>query len=377
MERYVVKNNKKLRYGYTTGSSAAAAAKACAMMLLTREKIHTVLLDTPKGWQLTLEVLNIRLEERTAQCAIRKDSGDDPDITNNALITASVTLIDSGIHIDGGKGVGRITKEGLKCAVGEAAINPTPRAMIQQNLVETAEQFGYTGGFNVLIEVPEGEALAKKTFNEKLGIVGGISILGTTGIVEPMSNQALLESIELEIKVRAKEGVSQLIFCPGNYGYTFAVDTLALPETGIIKISNFVGDLFSCASEQNIRRVLLVSHIGKAIKLSGGMMNTHSRYGDCRMELLAGEAIRQNLAYEAVKEILDCATTDAAIDILVGENKVSAVMEPIANRIEDNLTRLTAEQMEIGVVLFNTKIGCLAKSSQTEGLLMEFIHATK
>lgn len=377
MEHYIIKNNKKLRYGYTTGSCAAAAAKACATMLLMHEKIHTIILDTPKGWRLNLEVLNIRLEEKIAQCAIRKDSGDDPDITNQALIYVTVTLTDIGIKIDGGKGVGRVTKEGLKCQVGEAAINPHPREMIQESLEQVAEKFDYEGGFDVLIEVPDGEILAKKTFNEKLGIVGGISILGTTGIVEPMSNSALLASIELEIKVLTKQGFSKLVFCPGNYGYNFATETLELSEVAIIKISNFVGDLFSIASEQKVQKLLLVSHIGKAIKLSGGMMNTHSKFGDCRMELLAAQAVRQNLPYKAVKEILNCVTTDAAVDILVREDRLLQVMQPIADIIENNLAKLTNEQIEIGVILFNNSIGTLAKSKQADHLLGEFKHANE
>lgn len=372
MEQYVVKNKKKLKYGYTTGSCATGAAKACAIMLLTQQEINSVELDTPKGWVLSLSVLDITLTDKGARCAIQKDSGDDPDITNGALIYATVRLAKSGINIDGGQGVGRVTLKGLACNVGEAAINPKPRAMIKDNLIAIAKEYGYTGGFDVFIEVPEGERLAKKTFNEKLGIVGGISILGTTGIVEPMSMEALKKSIALEINILKNKDVETLLFCPGNYGARFAENQLHLSTNNMVKVSNFIGDMLEHARQQAIKKVLLVSHIGKGIKLAGRMFNTHSHYGDCRIEIFSSYAIKHDVPYSVLKDIVSSVTTDNVIDCLNKVGKTKEVLRAVANDVEGRLVELTDEQIEIGVILFSNEHGLLSVSNQGERLLKEF-----
>ncbi len=207
MEEFVEKDGKKLRLGYTTGSCAAAAAKAAGWMLLTGREKSTIGLHTPKGLDLELTVHDITRAEDSVCCAIEKDGGDDPDITAGALIYAKVSLIPKRrVDIDGGFGVGRVTKPGLDQGVGQAAINSVPRKMIEENLWEIARTLDYSGGFRVLISVPLGEELAKKTFNPRLGILGGISILGTTGIVEPMSEKALVDTIRVELRQKRQIG---------------------------------------------------------------------------------------------------------------------------------------------------------------------------
>ena len=207
MEQYIEKDGKRLRLGYTTGSCAAAAAKAAAWMLLTGRRKETITLDTPKGIRLELAVREITMHADSVSCAIEKDSGDDPDVTKGTLIFASVRRTDEpGVHIDGGEGVGRVTKRGLDQPVGNAAINSVPRQMIRENVEEVMALTDSSGGLDVVISAPEGETLAKKTFNPRLGIVGGISILGTTGIVEPMSEAALVETIRVELRQRRAMG---------------------------------------------------------------------------------------------------------------------------------------------------------------------------
>ena len=170
---YIIKNNKKLHYGYTTGSCAAAAAKAAVYMLLGGRKIERVDLRTPKGILLHLSIQDIHMEPSRVSCAVQKDGGDDPDATHGLLIYAEVTLTETpGVHVDGGKGVGRVTKKGLEQPVGAAAINKVPRAMIEGAVREAAEEFEYQGGFSVVISVPKGEETARKTFNPRLGIQG-------------------------------------------------------------------------------------------------------------------------------------------------------------------------------------------------------------
>ena len=279
-----MRDGKKLRLGYTTGSCAAAAAKAAAWMLLSGRRKETIRLLTPKGMELTLAVEDIHLSPSSVRCAIRKDSGDDPDITRGTLIYAEVRKTEiAGIVIDGGQGVGRVTKPGLDQPVGAAAINSVPRRMIRENVEEVCGLLGYTGGLLVVISVPEGETLAKKTFNPRLGIEGGISILGTTGIVEPMSEQALVDTIHVELRQRRESGADYVLLAPGNYGADYIKGTMGIDPATAVMTSNFIGDALEMCRELGFRGALLIGHIGKLVKLAGGMWNTHSRYGDCRI----------------------------------------------------------------------------------------------
>ena len=190
---YSIKNNKKMRFGYTTGSCAAGAAKAAGRMLLLDESCRYTELMTPKGISLNLEILHMTRGENWVSCAVQKDAGDDPDRTDGLEIYVKVEKRNApGICIDGGEGVGRITKKGLEQPVGSAAINKVPRAMIEKELEEICDAAGYDGGLFVTVSVPDGAKTAAGTFNPRLGIEGGISILGTSGIVEPMSEAALV-----------------------------------------------------------------------------------------------------------------------------------------------------------------------------------------
>mgnify|MGYP000382256585 CR=1 FL=1 len=248
-------------------------------------------------------------------CGLKKNSGDDPDITNGVLVYSQVRLSETGqIHIDGGIGVGRVIRPGLNQPVGEAAINRVPRQMIRKEVEEACEEVGYTGGIDVEISIPEGARLAKETFNPRLGIEGGLSILGTTGIVNPMSEQALIDTIEVEMKVCLAEKYRYLIIAPGNYGLDFLKEQYSIEENDVVKCSNYIGQAIDMAVEQDCKGVLLVGHIGKLIKVSGGIMNTHSRWADCRMDLFATAALRAGIAGEKAVEFLDCVTTDDALE---------------------------------------------------------------
>ena len=324
-----------MRYGYTTGSSATAAAKAAVKMLLSKEVVNTVSLMTPKGILLNLEILHINIEENQVSCAVKKDGGDDPDMTNGLEIFALVKKTkQAGVFIDGGEGVGRITKNGLEQPIGNAAINQVPRRMITKEVEEICSQYEYEGGISVLIFVPKGEEIAKKTFNPKLGIVGGISILGTSGIVEPMSEQALIDTIRTEMKMHlAGRGTDSLI-TPGNYGQVFLHETLKIELKRSIKCSNFIGDTIDMGCELGAKGMLFVGHIGKLVKLGAGIMNTHSKMADGRMEILAACAVRAGAGIETVRNILDCVTTDAALELLKNEKILGKTMEQLMLRID-------------------------------------------
>ena len=361
---YALVDGKKLRYGYTTGTCAAAAAKAATLFLLTGQPPAASTISTPKGIDLTLPVEEAVLNTDSARCAVRKFSGDDPDVTNGTLIVVTVSpSTRPGIHIDGGEGVGRVTKPGLKVPVGAAAINPGPRSMIERAVTEALEEAEAVQGVNVVISVPEGAALAAKTFNPRLGIVGGISILGTSGIVEPMSEEALLDSIRLEIRQRKALGDERLILAPGNYGMDFLQDAFGIGEERIVKISNFAGRALDAAAEAGFTEVLLAGHIGKLVKLAGGIMNTHSREGDGRAELLAGCALRAGCDGDTARAILACVTTDEMLRILREMGLLPSAMEILAQRIDLYVSARVKGLLKVGVLVFSDGYGPLCATA--------------
>lgn len=372
MEQFVEKDGKRLRLGYTTGSCAAAAAKAAAWMLLTGREKGTVTLDTPKGIRLELPVLDIRREENAVSCAIQKDGGDDPDITTGTLIYASATRTETpGIAIDGGQGIGRVTKRGLDQPVGNAAINSVPRKMIAENVQEVCELCDYRGGISVLISAPEGEMLAKKTFNPRLGIVGGISILGTTGIVEPMSEEALVQTIHVELNQKRTVG-NYVLLTPGNYGAEFIRGEMGLDMNLAVQTSNFIGSSIDYCKALGFSGALLIGHIGKLVKLAGGMMNTHSKYGDCRMDILAAHAGMAGCRPDRIAEIMDCAACDDAVRIIKEEGLDKPVLKTVTDKVLFHLQH-RAEDMEIGVVIFSKEYGILGESDNARSLLKKIL----
>lgn len=370
MEEYIVKDGKKLRLGYTTGSCAAAASKAAAWMLLTGRLKEKIRIDTPRGITLDLDVMQITMEENAVSCAVKKDSGDDPDVTDGALIFAQVTRTEApGITIDGGQGVGRVTKRGLDQPVGAAAINSVPRQMIRENLEEVCRMTDFRGGLSVVISVPDGEELAKKTFNPRLGITGGISILGTTGIVEPMSEQALVDTIQVEISQRKVNGAEYVLLTPGNYGLDYIRNDIGIdPETAVMT-SNFIGEALDICRECGFRGALLVGHIGKLVKIAGGMLNTHSKFGDCRMEIMAAHAGAAGLPAPQIAEMLDCATCDDAVRILKENNLCAQTLSRISSRISFIMSNRVAGEMETGAILFSKEHGFLSETKGARSLL--------
>ncbi len=369
LEQYVYKDQKKLRCGYTTGSCAAAAAKAATAMLLSEEYVSNVSLLTPKGTTLDLQVLDIQRTGEQVTCAIQKDSGDDADVTNGIFIYASVMYRQDGITIEGGAGVGRVTKSGLDQPVGQAAINSVPRKMIQEAVLEEMDAHGYEGGIQVIISIPEGIEIAKRTFNPRLGIEGGISVLGTSGIVEPMSEQALVDTIRTEIKMQSANGNYNLLVTPGNYGADFLKDVLRIDIEKAMKCSNFIGDTIDMAYEYQIKSLLLVGHIGKLVKLGAGIMNTHSKMADGRMEILSSCAIRAGAEGETAKRILTCITTDEAIAILLDAQILEDTMAILMERIEFYLKHRAYEGMTIAAITFSNQYGILGCTSKAETLL--------
>ena len=378
-----------MRYGFTTGSCAAAASKAAAYMLLTGNKKESISIMTPKGILFHARILEIIRTEQEVTCAVEKDGGDDPDITTGALIYSTVRFRTSSekimeeefpeknkmqeknnrIFIEGGKGVGRVTKPGLDQPVGNAAINHVPREMITKEVQEVCTLTDFSGDLDIIISVPEGERLAEQTFNPRLGIIGGISILGTSGIVEPMSAQALLDTIRVELNQKKAQGYEIAAVSPGNYGLDYMKRTYQYDLDQSVKCSNFVGDTIDMAIEIGFSKMLFTGHIGKLVKVAGGMMNTHSREGDCRMEILTAAAVKNQVPYAVLEDILQCVTTEEAIRKLDACGKKEAVMQDLLKKICFYMNKRAAGKMQIEVILYSNDFGELAKSDGAESFL--------
>ncbi len=369
----VIKNNRKLALGYTSGSCAAAAAKAAATMLFSGQTVTSIELPTPKGIILHLEILNASFQKDTAICAVKKNSGDDPDVTNGTLVYARVSFGNTGkeriVTIDGGIGVGRITKPGLEQKIGEAAINKVPRQMITEAVLEMMEEYDYYGEIFVEILIPEGVELAKKTFNPRLGIEGGISVLGTSGIVEPMSEEALIASIRVEMKMHRKNGAKYLVISPGNYGTAYLSQNFPIHLEKAVKCSNFLGETIDMAVELEYRGILFVSHIGKFIKAAGGIMNTHSRCADARMEILAANALRAGAPLEVLKNVLVSITTEEGLGILKQAGYLETTMKQIMEKIKFYLNNRAYGNLELACLVFSNELGELGRFGDIEGLL--------
>ena len=389
LNEYIEKGGQKLRLGYTTGSCAAAAAKAAALMLLTGQRVLQVQLKTPKGLDLILEIEDICFwNEKNAvsnscphavSCAVRKDSGDDPDITNHALIYAKAARSDiPGIRIDGGEGVGRVTKPGLDQPVGNAAINSTPRRMIREAVLQVLQvlesslseadhqKSDFAGfaidqnkelvqsipqGLDITISLPQGRELAAKTFNPRLGIEGG------------------LDTIRVEIRVRKEEGLTILPAAPGNYGKNFFLEKYGFSLDTSVTASNFIYDTVKMAAEAGFTKMLFVGHIGKLVKVAGGIRNTHSQYGDHRMEILteiAESYIDKNSSdYAGLRTALaDCVMTDEAIRILKEYGIAEEVLSEMTRRIQTVMQEWAQGKMQVQVVVFSNVHGELGRTEK-------------
>ena len=391
-DSYIYKNQKKLRWGYTTGTCAAAASLAAAVMLLRGRRMEQVSLTTPKGVRLDLEVEEMDIRENCVCCGVRKDAGDDPDVTDGLMVYSQVRLPDADsvdvsgaggdyvyekdglrLNLSGGVGVGRVTRWGLSCEVGKAAINPVPRQMIFEQVAGVCRESGFKGVLSIEIRVPEALKVADKTFNSRLGIHGGISILGTSGMVEPMSETALLDTIRLELRQRIRKGEKNLLVTPGNYGESFVDTVLGLGLGQAVKCSNFIGSTIDMAVEEGAESILLIGHGGKLIKLAAGIMNTHSSWADGRMEILAAHGAACGAKRELVEQILEAVTVDEGLRLLETEDGLrEQVMKRVMARLEQHVKRRAGGRLRAEVIVFTNERGILGATTGADDMLLYF-----
>ena len=369
-EHYITAGGKRLRCGRTTGTCAAMAAAGAVRLLLTGRAPDLISLNTPRDWMVEAPLLDCVADGETAACSVEKDGGDDVDATHGLPIRATVRRrAEGGTAILGGPGVGRVTRPGLDQPVGEAAINSVPRRMIARAAEEEAAALGYAGGLEITISVPGGEEAARRTFNPQLGVEGGISILGTSGIVRPMSEAALLDSLYLEMDQQKAAGARDIVVTPGNYGEAFAREKLGLSLARWCTCSNYIGAAIDHAAGAGFRSVLLVGHLGKLIKVSAGCMNTHSKVADARRETLAAHAALAGGDRALVKALFDSPTTDAGVELLRGAGLLEPVMDSIAGELDAQLKRRAGPELAIEGIFFSNQYGILGKTPGAEGLL--------
>lgn len=400
MEEYVIKNQKKLRLGITTGTCSAAAAQAAAMQLLLGAESHAVTLRTPKGMTVSVPVYLLEADADRVSYKVVKDSGDDPDVTNGTDVCVTVAYAKQRVReqtdgregfdgsqdrtcaftsesfpfltLDGGIGIGRVTKEGLEQAVGQAAINRVPRQMIFAAVGDVCEKANVCEPLHITVWMPEGETLAKRTFNPKLGIEGGLSVLGTSGILEPMSEQAIVATIETEIRQLHAVGEEKMLVTPGNYGQAYASEYLGLDLAKSVKSSNYIGDTIDLAISYGMTDFLLVGNIGKLVKLAAGIFNTHSKVADGRGEIFAVHAAMAGAGANVVQEIYNCINTDRMLDVLDREGLREAVMQSILVAIAKHVAGRVGDAMRVGVIVFSEKYGYLGQTSDAAAVLGVF-----
>ncbi len=376
LEHMIRSGNRLLRCGITTGTCAALAASGAVRLLLTGEAPETLALVTPKGLRVELPALDCRLEDGRTFCAVKKDAGDDPDVTDGLLVVVHAEKAERGVLIEGGEGVGVVTKPGLDQPVGAAAINSVPRRMIRAAAEEVCADAGYGGGLVLTVSIPEGERVAQRTFNPQLGIEGGLSVLGTSGIVEPMSERAIVETIAVEIRQAAALGARRLILAPGNYGLDYVRERLPeLDGLKCVKCSNFIGDAVDAAVLEGVEEVLLVGHIGKLVKLAGGITNTHSRNADCRMELFTAHAALCAAGTELCRELMGQISADACIAVLDTADLRQPVMESLLAAIQRTLEKRSGGALEIGALVFSNEYGLLGMTQEAEAMLTRWREA--
>ncbi|HFG9496312.1 TPA: cobalt-precorrin-5B (C(1))-methyltransferase CbiD [Clostridioides difficile] len=408
MEEYVYIDGKKYRRGYTTGSCATGASKAAVYMLITKNRINTINIDTPKGIPLLLKVDNINISDTFVECSIKKDGGDDIDATHTMDIYARAEIVAKNdknkgyltlkdidnlstnseckselykfIRVYGRTGIGVVTKKGLSVDVGKPAINPTPLKMINHEIRKLiGDNFesilGNDKVLKITIFAPQGETVAKKTFNPRLGIVGGISIIGTTGIVEPMSDEGWKKSLSIELQMKKEQGLDKIILVPGNHGEQFIREKLNLDIKYVVRVSNFIGYMIKEAQRIGYKKILMAGHIGKFIKVSAGIFNTHSKVADARSEILVANLALMGARYEFLNKINQCVTTEEAVE-LINNSEYREVYNILSNKCRERVKQYLNEDsddIDVEVIIFSMDKSLLGKSDNTDDLVEVFI----
>ncbi len=361
----MVEEKTKLRTGYTTGSSATAAAKAALTAIINQEKLENIEIILPKGTFLKIPVHSCEFESNNAKCSVIKDGGDDPDVTHGAeiIVELSFTEKKNEIEIDGGEGVGIVTKPGLGLEINKPAINPVPKKMIIQNLREIGEEILAERGIRVIISVPKGRELGPKTDNPRIGIQNGISILGTSGIVIPFSTASYAASIRQNLDVSLAMGNDIVVLTTGGRSEDFAKKIVDLPEHCFVQMGDFSGYTIKQCAKKNIKKAYVVGFIGKLAKMAAGVKQTHVKGSKVDMNFLADLARKSNAQEEIINEIKK-ANTARHVSEIIQKNNISGFFESICSETHKHMRKYSEEKVPIDVILFDFEGNILARKSE-------------
>ena len=353
---------EKLRTGYTTGTSATAAAKAALLSIINQTKIENVDVKLPKGSFIKIPIYLCQFDKNRSKCSVIKDGGDDPDVTHGAEIVVELSFTDkiNEIEIDGGEGVGIVTKPGLGLELNKAAINPVPKKMINENLREIIDKYLLKKGIKVIISVPKGKELGPKTDNPRIGILNGISILGTSGIVIPFSTASYAASIRQNIDVAIAMGNDTVVLTTGGRSEDFAKKIVDLPEHCFVQMGDFSGYTIQQCARKEIKKAYVVGFIGKLAKMAAGVKQTHVKGSKVDMNFLAELAKKCN-ANEITIESIKKANTARHVSEIIIENNVKGFFEEICNETYRHMRKHSEEKVPLDVILFDFDGNILAR----------------
>ena len=353
---------KKLRTGYTTGSSATAASKAALLSIIKQQKIEEIEITLPKKTTIKIPVNSCQFEKNKAKCSVIKDGGDDPDVTHGAEIIVELTFNENKnqIEIDGGEGVGIVTKPGLGLEINKPAINPVPKKMITENLQEIGNDILNEKGIRVVISVPKGKELGPKTDNPRIGIKDGISILGTSGIVIPFSTASYAASIRQNLDVSIAMGNDTVVLTTGGRSEDYAKRIVDLPEHCFVQMGDFSGYTIQQCGKKNIKKAYVVGFIGKLAKMAAGVKQTHVKGSKVDMNFLA-ELARKVNADEKIIDSIKKANTARHVSEIIQENNVEGFFELICAEVYRHMRKHSEEKVPIDVILFDFEGNILAR----------------
>jgi len=359
----VVKTN--LRTGFTTGTCATAASKAGYLAIKNQKKIEKIDVKLPKGKHLTIPISSCQFHDKSAKCSVIKDGGDDPDVTHGAEIVVNLLFTDNPglIEIDGGEGVGVVTKPGLGLEIDKPAINPTPKKMIKENLGEVAKEDLKKNGIKIVISVPKGKELAAKTDNPRIGIMGGISILGTSGIVIPFSTASFAASIRQSLDVTIAMRNDSVVLTTGGRSEDFAKKIIDLPDHCFVQMGDFSGYALQQCAKKGIKKAYVVGFIGKFAKMATGVKQTHVKGSKVDMKFLADIA-KKCQAIESVQQEIQTANTARHVSEIIIKNKVNGFFEHICSEVFRHMKKHSEGKILLDVILFDFEGKILARKSE-------------
>ena len=360
------KSKGKLRTGFTTGTCATAASKAGILAIINQQSLNNVDVILPKRDKINIQINSCNFSKDNAQCSVIKDGGDDPDVTHGAEIFVDISLTDTigSIEIDGGKGVGRVTKPGLGLEIGTAAINPTPKKMILENIQEVGEEVLGKNGIKIVVSVPTGEELAKKTDNPRIGILDGISILGTSGIVIPYSTASFAAAIRQQIDVVSSMNDEEVVLTTGGRSEDFAREIIKLPDHSFIQMGDFSGYTIQQCAKKSLKKAYVAGFIGKLAKMAAGVKQTHVKGGKVDMKFLSELAKRCDADPETIRKILGANTARNVQEIVI-EDSVDGFFDEITKETCNQMRQHSEEKIPVEVILFNFDGNILSRYEKT------------